>query len=265
MSNPTGGYQPPPSTGYTTGDPLSTSDPLYTGSSSGEGSTTDAAKEQAGQVGQTAKQASTQVTSTAADQAKNVADETKRQAQDLMSQAGSQVQQQASSQKDKASGGLRTVADELRSMAQGNGSQNEMITGLTQQFADKAQEIADWLEQRDPSTLLEEARNLARRRPGTFLIASAIAGVVAGRMTKGAVSAQSGDSEGDTWSDATTSTTYAGSAFDDGSDAFATSGDAYATEAPSVTVPPTSVAVGQERTTAGSEFGSGSSYGEGTR
>jgi len=266
MSNATGGYQPP-STGSTTGDPFSSTDPLGTGGS-GEGSTTGLAKEQAGQVGQTAKEATTQVASTAADQAKNVAGETKRQAQDLISQAGTQVQEQASAQKDKASGGLRTVADELRSLSRGEGSQNEMITGLTQQFADKAQEVADWLEQRDPSSLLDEARSLARRKPGTFLIGAALAGVLAGRMTKGVISAQSDNNDTDTWASATTtSTPYGESTFADGTDAFATSESAYATEAPSLTMPASTVVVGQEHATAGSEFGtgSGSGYGEGQR
>jgi len=260
MSNATGGYQPP-STGLTTGDPLSSDESLYSGGG-GEGSTTDVAKEQAGQVGGTTKEATTQLASTAADQAKNVAGETKRQAQDLITQAGSQVQDQAAAQKDKASDGLRTVADELRSLAQGNGSQNEMVTGLTQQFADKAQEIADWLEQRDPSALLDEARSLARRKPGTFLIGAALAGVLAGRMTRGVVSARSDSGSQDNWQGAT-STTYGESTFQDGTDAFAT-GTAYGDDA-SLTMPATSVVVEHERATAGSEFGSGSSLGEASR
>ncbi len=255
MSNATGGYQPP-STG------LTSDDPLYAGGT-GQGSTTEAAKEHATPVGQTAKEATSHVASTAADQAKNVAGETKRQAQDLISQAGSQVQEQATMQKDKASGGLRTVADELRSLAQGNGSQNEMITGLTQQFADKAQEVADWLEQRDPSSLLEEARSLARRKPGTFLIGAALAGVLAGRMTRGVISAQSDSGNQDNWSDATIGTTYGESTFADGTDAFATTGTTYGNEA--VTMPTTSVVVEHERATAGSEFGGGSGFGEASR
>jgi len=272
MSDATGGY-PPPSTGSTAGDPLS-SDFAYTsgtgqdmgtsGSSGSSGSTTEVAKEQAGQVGQTAKEATTQVASTAADQAKNVAGETKRQAQDLLNQATSQVQEQAGSQKDKASGSLRSVADELRGLAQGQGSQNEMITGLTQQFADKAQEIADWLEQRNPSELLDEARDLARRKPGTFLLGAALAGILAGRMTKGVIAARGdNENEADTWSTATTTTTYAGSTYDDGSNAFGTSDDAFGTQAPSVTMPAAPVVVGQERTS--SELGAGTGFGETTR
>lgn len=258
MSNATGGYQPP----STTDDPLTSSDPMYTEGAS-DGSTTSVAKEQAGQVGQTAKGATTQVASTAAEQAKNVAGESKRQAQELISTASSQVHEQASSQKEKASGGLRSIADELRSMAEGNGSQNEMLTGLAQQAADAAQEVASWLDQRDPGALVDEIRSLARRKPGTFLIGAAALGVLAGRMTRGVVSAQSDDSDQttSTWaSTGTTATPYA-EGFDDGTDVYATTSDPFASEAPSVTMPASSVVVEHER----AEFGSGTGYGEGAR
>lgn len=268
MSNATGGYQPP-STGFSTDDPLTSSDPMYTEGASG-GSTATAAKDEASQVGQTAKEATTHVASTAAEEAKNVANESKRQAQELISTATSQVQEQAGAQKEKASGGLRALADELRSMAEGSGTQNEMITGLAQQAADAAQEVAGWLDQRDPGALVSEIRTLARRKPGTFLIGAAAAGVLAGRMTRGVVAAQSGDGgqSQSTWA-AATGTTAGGpsarSTFDDGTDVYGSTSDPFASEAPSVTMPSSPVVVEHERATTGSEFGSGSGYGEAPR
>lgn len=189
MSNMTGGYQPPTTPTY----------PETTGTTyGGTESTTDTAKNEAANVGSTAKDAGTQVASTAADQAKNVAGETKRQAQDLMNQAQSQVKEQAAAQKDKASTGLRSLSDELRSIAEGNAPQNGMTTDLTRQAADKVQEIASWIEQRDAGSLLEEVRQLARRKPGAFLIGAALAGVAAGRLTRGATAggSQGGQSNG---------------------------------------------------------------------
>jgi hypothetical protein len=174
MSNPSGGYQPPTTAGA--------------GTSTGQ-SSTQTAKDEAANVGQTAKDATGQVATTATEQAKNVAGETKRQARDLIDQAGSQVSEQAGAQKDKAVGGLRSLADELRSMADGNGAQGGMTGDLARQAADKAHEFAGWLDQRDPGSLLEEIRQLARRKPGTFLIGAALAGVAAGRLTRGAVAA----------------------------------------------------------------------------
>jgi hypothetical protein len=213
MSNTTGGYQPP-----------STSTTGAAGSMSGNsGTTTDTAKNEAANVGQTAKEAGGQVASTAADQAKQVAGETKRQAKDLINQAQSQVKEQAGAQKDKASTGLRSLADELRSIADGNAPQNGMTSDLARQAADKAGDIASWIEQRDAGSLLDEVRQLARRKPGAFLIGAALAGVAAGRLTRGVVAAQgsqgsqgfqgSGDSVyvGNTYpTDATYSTTTEG-------------------------------------------------------
>jgi len=172
MSNPSGGYQPPSTTGAGTTTSQSTS---------------KTAKDEAANVGQTAKEATGQVATTATEQAKNVAGETKRQARDLMNQAGSQVSEQAGAQKEKAVGGLRSLADELRSMAEGNGAQGGMTGDLARQAADKAHEFAGWLDQRDPGSLVEEIRQLARRKPGSFLIGAALAGVAAGRLTRGVV------------------------------------------------------------------------------
>jgi len=174
MSNPSGGYQPPSTPGA--------------GTSTGQ-SSTQTAKDEAANVGQTAKEATGQVATTASEQAKNVAGETKRQAKDLIDQAGTQVTEQAGAQKEKAVGGLRSLADELRSMAEGNGAQGGMTGDLARQAADKAHDFAGWLDQRDPGSLIEEIRQLARRKPGTFLIGAALAGVAAGRLTRGAVAA----------------------------------------------------------------------------
>jgi hypothetical protein len=176
MTNPSDGYPSPMPTTY-----------------DGNGSTGDTAKAEAANVGQTAKEAGGQVASTATEQAKNVADETKRQAKDLLNQAQSQVQEQAGTQKDKAASGLRSLADELRSMTEGNPLQNGTTTDLVRQASDKAHELASWIEQRDPGTLLDEVRQLARRKPGMFLLGAALAGVAAGRLTRGVVAASSSD------------------------------------------------------------------------
>lgn len=154
-----------------------------------QGSTTEAAKEQASQVGQTAKESGQRVAGTAAEQGKNVLDEGRQQARNLTHEVSSQVTEQTSAQKDKAAGGLRSLSDELRGMANGQGAPAGVAGDLVQQASAKAGELAEWLEQRDPGTLLEEVRSLARRKPGTFLVGALAAGVVAGRLTRGAVDA----------------------------------------------------------------------------
>jgi hypothetical protein len=162
--------------------------------STGTPSTKDVAKDQAGTVASTAANAGSQVASTAADQAKQVTQETKRQAQDLIAQGRTQVtgqlQEQARNGQLKASEGLEQIAQQLRTMVSGSG---ETPTGpaadLVTQAGDKAQELATWLQSREPGDLLVEARNFARRRPGAFIFGAAVAGILAGRLTTGVVAA----------------------------------------------------------------------------
>jgi len=157
-------------------------------------STADVAKDQARNVGQTAAQAGTQVASTAADQAKQVTQETKRQAQDLIAQGRTQVtgqlQEQARTGQQKASQGLTEIASQLRTMVDGSGqTPSGPAADLVRQAGDKVEEIAGWLQDREPGDLVTELRSYARRRPGVFLFGAAVAGIVAGRLTTGVVAA----------------------------------------------------------------------------
>lgn len=180
-SGPLGGYQSPQDRG------LSELDTSQMGDGQ-SGSTSDVAKDQAGQVGQTAKGSGKQVAGTAVGEAKNIAGEARRQARDLTREANSQMQQQVGAQKDKAADCLRSLGGELRSMA-AQGGQSGPVTDLSEQVAAKVIDLAGWLEQRDPGSLVQEVRRFARRRPGTFLLGAAIAGIAAGRLTRGAVQA----------------------------------------------------------------------------
>ena len=160
--------------------------------SSGQ-STTDVAKDEARNVGQTAAQAGSQVASTATDQAKNVVQETQRQAQDLLEQGRSQLREQAGTQQQKAAEGLSSLAQQLRGMADGTGDGAPgPARDLVQQASSKLDEFGRWLQNREPADLLDEVRSYARRKPGTFLLGAAIAGVVAGRLTTGVKAAHTG-------------------------------------------------------------------------
>jgi hypothetical protein len=195
-SAPMGGYEPP----RVYGEP-DTGPALEPDSSS----KTDVAKDQAAQVGQSAKESGQQVASKAADEAKNVTAEARRHAKDLTKEASSQAQQQAAIGKDKAASSLHSLGDELRSMAT-QGGQSGPVTDLAHEAAAKVTDLASWLEQRDPGALLEEVRSLARRKPGTFLLGAAAAGILAGRLTRGVVQANKDDS-----SDSSSSTDSVGS------------------------------------------------------
>jgi hypothetical protein len=129
------------------------------------------------------------------EQGKNVLDEGRQQAGRLTHEVGQQVKEQTSVQKDKATSGLRSLGDELHGMA-GSSTQPGIASDLAQQAGAKAHDLATWLDQRDPGSILDEVRGLARRKPGTFLLGALAAGVVAGRLTRGAVQAAKDDTPG---------------------------------------------------------------------
>ncbi|MGO4598927.1 hypothetical protein [Terrabacter sp. 2RAF25] len=124
------------------------------------------------------------VAETAASGAKDVVSEATTQLRQLFDQVRSELDGQASSQGQRAVGGLRSLADELRQMA--SGSQQQGIAGeAAHQAADRASSFADWLDNKQPGDILDEVRSLARQRPGAFLLGAAALGLLGGRMTRG--------------------------------------------------------------------------------
>jgi hypothetical protein len=176
MSQQIGGYPPASTAGSPAGQP-----------------TTQVARDEATDVGRTAADAGRQVAGTAAEQAANVAQEVKTQTRDLVGEARGQVQDQARAGQQKATDGIRALSQELREMADG-GQQSGTASEIARQAAERADRLADWLGRREPGDLVEEVRSFARRRPGAFLLGAAVAGVVVGRLTRGAVDSARADS-----------------------------------------------------------------------
>ncbi|MDN4598064.1 hypothetical protein [Leifsonia virtsii] len=151
-------------------------------------------KEEAGRVAGAAAEAGKDVAATAAEQAKNVAGEAKSQAKDLYRQTQQELREQAAQQQERVASGLRSVGDELDQMASAS-QQGGVASDLVRQAAQRTHSVATWLDQRDPGSLLEEVKSYARRNPGTFIAAAAIAGALAGRLTRALASGgDSGDS-----------------------------------------------------------------------
>lgn len=146
--------------------------------------TTDVVRDEAAGIGRSVKDAAGHVTHTAADQVREVAAETGRQARDLLREGRRQLREQAVAGQQKLGREISTVAEELREMA-GGSSQSGTVGELAYQGADRLNELASWLQNRQPGDLIEEVRSFARRRPGAFLLGAALAGVVAGRFTGG--------------------------------------------------------------------------------
>jgi hypothetical protein len=180
-------YQPPaPSSGY--GQSGYGQSSGYEQSGYGQQSDSSGVREQARNVGSQATQAGGDVARTAKEQGREVAGEATRQARNLYGEARSQLASQTGEQQRRAAGGLRSLADELRSMAE-KGGQSGAVSEFARQSADRVHGVAGWLETREPGDIINEVRDYARRNPGTFLVGAAALGVLAGRLTRNLASA----------------------------------------------------------------------------
>jgi hypothetical protein len=157
-------------------------------SSSEGGSTVDTAKGEAANVKDTAADAASGVKDVAKSEASNVATEAKYQARNLVDQTRSELRGQVNNQQSQLASTLNSWASELGSMASKSDEAGPM-TDLAQEAARRGGEIAHWLDAHEPADVLEEVKRFARRRPVAFLALAAAAGVVAGRVTRGAVAA----------------------------------------------------------------------------
>ena len=149
----------------------------------------DTAVGEATAVKDTAVGAGKQVASTAKEEAANVAGEARQQAQSLLSSATSELKSQASTQQGKLATTLRSYTDQLQGLSQGQSLEAGPLNDLVQRLAGRGSEIVSALENREPADLLDDLRSFARRRPALFLVLSGAAGVLAGRITRGAVAA----------------------------------------------------------------------------
>jgi hypothetical protein len=165
-----------------------------TGGGDGPSSESSGAKEQAQQAAGTAKDESKRVAGVAKDEAHSVVREASNQARGLLDDATAQVDAQSKEQKARLAEVVRTFGEDLHSMSAQDDGTSGLAGQLVQQVADQARSVASHLEDREPRELLEDVRGFARRRPGTFLLGALVAGVVVGRVTRGAKDAQDSDS-----------------------------------------------------------------------
>lgn len=186
-----GGYTPPTTPLYDQEASQSVVD-TTTSPTGDTGNTADRAKDEAKSVASDAQDAGQHVAATAKDQAGAVVGEAKGQARDLYHQTTSELKDQAGAQQQRAAGGLRSISDELASMADrsdGGGVATELVRNLS----GRAGSVASWLEGRDPGSLLDDVKSYAARKPGTFIAIAAGIGIVGGRLTKAlAADAKSG-------------------------------------------------------------------------
>jgi hypothetical protein len=152
--------------------------------------TTATSTDQQSQGDTSAAQESRRVAGVAQQEAGNVAAEAKDQVSNLLEQAKSQVSEQGGVQRDRLVQTLTTLSDDLDHMAE-QSDRSGMATDLARQAAGRVRDLSNRLDGREPSQILDDVRAFARRRPGAFLMGALAAGMVAGRLTRGAKESQS--------------------------------------------------------------------------
>lgn len=148
--------------------------------------TKQVAKDEARATGQQAKEGAKHVAEVGKDEAKNVVHETGQQAKEMWQQTRAQLLDQSAQQQTRVADGLRSLSQELSGMAR-TSEQQGVASDLAQQASQRMGDVAGWLDQRDPGSLVSEVKQFARQRPGTFLAAAAVLGLVGGRLSRGLV------------------------------------------------------------------------------
>src|SRR6266516_3238623 len=130
------------------------------GGAAAQRSASDVARDEAANVGNSAREAGSHVAQSATDQAKEVVSQTGRQARDLLGEAKGQVREQASTQQHQAAQQLRGVADELSEMAV-KGGQSGLATQVAQEAAERVRGVASWLDRCERGDLQDAVRDFA--------------------------------------------------------------------------------------------------------
>ncbi|MFS8480073.1 MAG: hypothetical protein FWJ93_14160 [Micromonosporaceae bacterium] len=151
--------------------------------SGGQESMMQNVREQTSDIGHGLMQAGGRVAHAAVDEGKEVASRTGHQARTVLDEAFSRIRAEAGAQQKRIAERLHTLGNELQEMSNCAGHQ-DMATGLVHQASGTLHQVADWLGQREPGMVMHEVRDYARRHPGMFLAGAAIAGMLAGRLTK---------------------------------------------------------------------------------
>ncbi len=157
---------------------------LPRGSDDTKSAKAETAKNEAAGVARDAAGNAQHVAQTAKSEAAGVASEAAASARDLLDRARSDLTEQAGAQQQKVAEGLRSMAGELQSMADGS-EQSGVATDLVRQAAERSSSVASWLDNRTPGSLVDEVKSFARQRPVAFLAIAAGAGFLAGRLNKG--------------------------------------------------------------------------------
>lgn len=178
-------------------------------------STATQAKQQAQDVGSNAAGRASEVMSEASDQAKVVTSQAKDELRRVWEQSRSEVGDQAQQHSHQAADSLRTLADRLSSLAEGDTDQAGPLLGYLHEGRDRVSGLADRLEQ-GPDAVLQDVRRFARQKPLVFLACAGGLGFLAGRLVRAGASGGDDGSTQVTTADTQTSSGDGPATFDTG-------------------------------------------------
>ena len=147
---------------------------------------TESGGQQARNFAATATVQATDVATHAGEQARQVADEARSQLRTLSGQARDQLRTQAEAQTQRASKSLRTWGDQARALAEGRIGEAGTIGEYTRDAARRLSQWADRIDERGFDGLVSDVQAFARRRPGAFIAACAVAGFAVSRIARSA-------------------------------------------------------------------------------
>ena len=104
------------------------------------------------------------------------------------SQAKTAAVQTAGTARDEAAQTAQVVAKELRQMA-AHADAHRAASQAAAALSEQAEKVASYFQGRDPAVLVSDRRGAAARRSGSFLLGTALAGILTGRLVKGTAAA----------------------------------------------------------------------------
>jgi hypothetical protein len=171
-------------------DQRTTTEPPGTTAGSATTSKTDEAKD----VAKGAVDRVSDVAGEAGEQAKVVLRDARQQTREVIDRGRQHLDEEARNRSRQAAGGLRTFADRLGGLADGDQERAGALGDYARQGRDRLEQLADRLDD-GPTAVLDDVRRFARRQPVVFLAAAGALGFVVGRLVRGARDAQDGDDQ----------------------------------------------------------------------
>jgi len=142
--------------------------------------------QKAGQLGDTAKQGVSEAAGTVKEQLAATTGDVGSQVRSMVDQSRTQLRSEANSQGERLSGSMRQMGNQLHALAEGRPQDAGQMVDYTRQAADSIIRYGESLQAKGFDGLLRDTQDFARRRPGTFLLGAAVAGVVVGRFIRNA-------------------------------------------------------------------------------